>query len=200
MFGRRRLTRVEIALYAFVVATLFLVFASYVLDYMEMAEKTAMETTVTNVSSALTIYYATEVLAGKRVDEVKWLQTNPFEIVKAFPPNYVMDLGGREPASLDRPAWYFDAKTYELVYLPRLYSHLETGGEPEVRFRFRANPSGIGFVLAPTNGYSWTMSALQIFHKLDLEEAAHICFLDRNAVEIGHWHKRSPGVRASSLT
>jgi len=200
MFGRRKLTRVEMALYAFVIATLFLVFASYVLDYMEMAEKSSMETTVTNVSSALTIYYATEVLTGKRVDEVKWLQTNPFELVKAFPPNYVSDLGDRDPASLDRPAWYFDAKTYELVYLPRLYSHLETDGAPEVRFRFRANASGLGFVLAPTNRYSWRLSGLQNFHKLHLEEAAHICFLDTNERQIGHWHKWLPGIRASSFT
>lgn len=158
MYGRRRLTRVEMAVYAFIVAVVIAVFSTYVLGFMEAAEKAAMETTVTNVTAAINIRYAMLMMAGHPGDAAQWTRANPFDLAHTFPPNYRGALGSPETAQLDRPAWVFDTARLELVYLPRLYSHLEEGEVDEVRFRLERDPSGFGFRLAPTSPYKWGMA------------------------------------------
>lgn len=158
MYGRRRLTRVEMAIYALIVAVLLLVFAKYVLDYMEMAEKTAMETTVTNVTVGLNLRYAAAVMAGQPVNPKQWMAQNPFELAKAFPPGYAGELSAAASEPASRPAWFFDTARKQVVYLPRLHSHLEVeDGSEEIRFRLRPHPSGFGFALVPARSYSWTL-------------------------------------------
>jgi hypothetical protein len=158
MYGRRKLARVEIAVYAAIIATLVVVFSSYLLDYMEMAEKTAMETTVSSVTAAINLRYATLVMAGERPGAAHWSSANPFELARAFPPNYRGELGAEQRLELDRPAWAFDELRAELVYLPRLHSYLEDGRTDELRFRLEPNPSGFGFHLAPTLPYTWRLA------------------------------------------
>ena len=155
MYGRRKLARVEIAVYAAIVAALVVIFSSYLIDYMEMAEKTAMETTVSNVTAAINLRYASLVMAGERSSTAQWGNANPFELARAFPPNYRGELGAEERSELDRPAWVFDAPRAELVYLPRLHSFLGDGTIDELRFRLLPHPSGFGFQLAPTLPYTW---------------------------------------------
>lgn len=162
MYGRRRLTRVEMAIYAVVIATLVVVFADYAVDYMEMAEKMAMETTVTNVTAALNIRYAAAVMTGEAIDPKRWMAGNPFELAKAFPPSYAGEVSGAASAPASRPAWFFDTARKQAVYLPRLHSHLEVAdGSEEVRFRLRPHPSGFGFVLVPARSYSWTLETAE---------------------------------------
>lgn len=160
MYGRRRLSRVEVAVYAVVIGTLSMVFFSYLSDYMEMAEKVAMETTVRNVTAAINLRYAMQVMTGDRKRTEQWPKENPFDLAHTFPPNYRGVLGTPEAAGGERPAWLFDAPRAELVYLPRLYKHLEDGAIDELRFRLERNPSGHGFVLAPTAVYSWQLSGI----------------------------------------
>ncbi len=159
MYGRRRLTRVEMAVYAVIVATLVAVFSSYVLDYMEMAEKATMDTTLANVTSAINVRYALLVMSDRRADSGPWLRSNPFELANVFPPNYRGVFGATPAGELDRPAWLFDLTSAELVYFPRLYSHLNDGEADQLRFRLQRNPSGFGFMLVPTSGYTWDAAA-----------------------------------------
>jgi hypothetical protein len=166
MYGRRKLTRVEIAVYAVIVAALIVVFASYMIDYMEMAEKTAMETTLSNMNTALTLNYAGRFISGERIDKAQWVSGNPFELAGTFPPGYGGDLAARDPATLPRPAWLFDSARREMVYLPRLHKYLKATGEPEIRFRLDLHPSGFGFVLVPASPYDWSLG--------ESEEISHI--------------------------
>ena len=161
MYGRRKLTRVEMAVYAVMVAALIVVFASYMLDYMEIAEKTAMETTVRNVNSALNLSYAGRLIAGERLDKAQWIGANPFELARTFPPGYAGELLTADSATLARPAWFFDSRSREIVYLPRLYKHLRATEEGEVRFRLEPHPSGLGFALVPTSTYDWSLGSLE---------------------------------------
>jgi hypothetical protein len=154
MYGRRKLTRVEIAVYAVLVATLVVVFFRYLMDYMEMAEKTAMETTVSNVTTAINLRYASLIMTGKAADEKRWRTENPFRLAEAFPPNYRGTMGAEQRLEADRPSWVFDPLRAELVYLPRLHSHLAAD---EVRFRLKRHPSGFGFLLAPSPPYDWRL-------------------------------------------
>lgn len=160
MYGRRRLTKVEMAVYAFVVAAVVAVFSTYVLTFMEMAEKASMETTVANVTAAINVRYAMLVMDGHQAKASAWVTANPFELAETYPPNYRGALGNPEAAELDRPAWVFDAARSEIVYLPRLYSHLDDGEMDEVRFRLKRHPSAFGFLLAPTSPYKWEVAAL----------------------------------------
>jgi hypothetical protein len=159
MYGRRRLTRVEMAVYAFIVAALIAVFASYILDYMEMAEKAAMETTVANVTSAINVRYALLVMSGRQGDSSRWFRGNPFELAGVSPPNYRGALGSASTEELGRPAWLFDVSTAEVVYLPRLYSHLDDGEVDQLRFRLEPAASGFGFALVPSMPYRWRLEA-----------------------------------------
>ena len=163
MYGRRRLTRVEMAVYAFIVAMLIAVFSSYVLDYMEMAEKAAMETTLANVTSAINVRYALLVMSDRRTDSGTWLRANPFELANVFPPNYRGVFGATPVGELGRPAWLFDVTSAELVYFPRLYSHLDNGEIDQLRFRLQRNRSGFGFVLVPASPYTWDLTAFAKF-------------------------------------
>lgn len=161
MYGRRRLTRIEMAVYAFIVAALLVVFARYVLEYMEMAEKAAMETTVMDVAAAINLRYASAMVAGQPITPAEWTAANPFELARAFPPNYRGTVDEQDEADLDRPAWLFDSLRAELVYLPRLHSYLEDGTVEELRFRLERHRSGFGFVLAPTSPYRWTPAGFE---------------------------------------
>lgn len=159
MYGRRKLTRVEIAVYAVIVATLIVVFTSYMLDYMEMAEKAAMETTLSNVTTALNLRYAAALMAGESVDSARWQRANPIELAQAFPPGYGGELNGRDASRLDRPSWFFDAARAEVLYLPRLHAHLISASGAEIRFHLVRHPSGLGFLLAPTSPYEWRLAS-----------------------------------------
>ena len=159
MYGRRRLTRVEMAVYAFIVAALIAVFASYILDFMEMAEKASMESTIANVTSAINVRYALLVMSSRQADSAQWLRGNPFELARVSPPNYRGVLGATPMEGMGRPAWLFDAGKAELVYLPRLYSHLENGKGNALRFRLQRHPSGFGFALVPSSPYKWSLAA-----------------------------------------
>ena len=159
MYGRRRLTRVEMAVYAFIVAALIAVFSSYILDYMEMAEKAAMETTVANVTSAINVRYALLVMSSRQADASRWFRGNPFELAGVTPPNYRGVLGAAATEDTGRPAWLFDAITAEVVYLPRLYSHLDGGEVDQLRFRLEPAGSGFGFALVPARPYRWRLEA-----------------------------------------
>jgi hypothetical protein len=159
MYGRRRLTRVEMAVYAFIVAALIAVFASYILDFMEMAEKASMESTIANVTSAINVRYALLVMSSRQADSAQWLRGNPFELAGVKPPNYRGVLGAAVTGETGRPAWLFDASTAEIVYLPRLYRHLDGGEVHQLRFRMEPAASGFGYQLVPTTAYRWGLEA-----------------------------------------
>ena len=155
MYGRRRLTRVELAIYAVIVAALIAGFSSYALQYMEVAEKTAMDSTLSNVALAINVRYASRLMAGER-DDASWTRQNPFELAKAFPPNY-RGAGGEDLDGADRPAWFFDIERAEIVYLPRLHRFLTTPTDNVLRFALQRSRGGAGYVLVPTSKYQWAV-------------------------------------------
>ena len=156
MYWRRRLTRLEIAIYAAVCAILIALFADRALGYMELAEKAAMHTTLSVLASGINAHLAAEMLRGPAPAAAAWSGRNPVEVAGTTLPSFVGDLGLRELASLERPAWTFDAQHGELVYLPRLHRALTTP-DPAGALRFRLVPhaSGLGYRLVSTSRYKW---------------------------------------------
>ncbi len=109
MYGRRRLTRLESAIYAAVGAILIAFFADRALGYMELAEKAAMQTTLNVLASGINARVAAEMLRGPAPAAAAWSGRNPFELAGTTLPSFVGDLDPRELASLERPAWTFDS-------------------------------------------------------------------------------------------
>jgi len=65
---------------------------------------------------------------------VEKLQTiNPFEFARAFPPNYLGELGGpADVRELKRGNWFYDRDRHGIGYIPRLTSRLRTPDGEEV--------------------------------------------------------------------
>jgi hypothetical protein len=155
MYGRRPLTRLEAGLYSALIGIAITFFAWQMLDYMEIAERAAMNATLSNVSSALNTRAAQE-LFGSRRPAADWTRGNPFEIARVIAPNYVGRIDAAGVGSLPSASWAFDETRGELIYTPRLHFNLR-GGDPQqvLRFRLMPSPRGIGYVLEPTAAYRW---------------------------------------------
>jgi hypothetical protein len=156
IYGRRPATKLEAALYAGIAAIFIGVFASELLDYMEIAERSAMQATLANLVAAINTRRAYEVMRGETGNVSDWPRRNPFELAKASAGNFAGERDTLGPDALARGTWAFDAVRGELVYLPRLRRGLETS-DPEGALRFRAvvDPRGFGYRLEPTAPYRW---------------------------------------------
>jgi hypothetical protein len=155
MYGRRPLTRLEGALYGIVGAILLALFAERLLSYMELAEKAAMQATVSNLTFAINARVALEMVSGHAPPPGRWSGRNPFEI--AGPSSgMARPLGSQTIADLERPSWTYDGERGEVIYLPRLYRGLQTQ-DPDgaLRFRLLAHTAGFGYRLVSTSGYEW---------------------------------------------
>jgi len=155
VYWRRRLTRLEIALYAALVGIVAAVFLERLLTYMELAERTAMEITVDRINSALRLRLAGDMLEGRLIDVPAALDRNPFELARMAPANFHRQLDGSSIGDLERGYWVFDRQRRELVYLPRLHRRLQTD-DPDDAVRFHLIPGmGTTYVLVPASKYSW---------------------------------------------
>jgi hypothetical protein len=154
MIYRRSLTRLELSLAAAALGIAIVVLVDRALDVMELAERNAMEATLSNVTSALNTRVAHAVLRGEKVD---WLKRNPFDAA-----------GVRLPSE----SWSFDDVQYELAYRPRLRRHLHTD-QPGGTLRFRLIPhrAGMGYLFVPAAGFQW-----QFVEVFPLESLQGRCF------------------------
>lgn len=158
LFWQRKLTRLELALYAAIVAIAVAVFFERLLYYMEIAERTAMEVTVSRVNSAIHLARAYVMLKGEAPGQA--LPTaDPFQLAGISPRNFLGALEKPTLASMDRGVWLFDRSTGEAIYLPRLYRQLTTNDQDQaIRFRLMPPPAGVVPVLVPTSPYTWGSS------------------------------------------
>lgn len=137
MILRRPLTRLELSLVSIALGIAILVFIDRVMNVMELAERSAMEATLSNVTSAVNARLAYAVLKGEKFDA----QANPFDIAGV---------------ALPGENWSFEAEQQELVYRPRLRRHLQTD-EPGgvLRFRLTQRRGGLGYLFVPAAGFQW---------------------------------------------
>jgi hypothetical protein len=156
MYWRRSLTRLEAGLYAAVIAIVLALFIERLLYYMELAERVALETTVTRVNSALATRQAYDMALGLPRAADAWSRGNPFTLANTSPMNFLGEEALPNLAALDRGSWVYDSVSNDLIYLPRLRAGLRTSDPDEVlRFRVsRVDPKG-SYQLVPTNAYVW---------------------------------------------
>ena len=128
------------------------VFLERVLYYMELAERTVMVLTVSNVNSALNVRRAFRMLERQTINE---RLRNPFALAGMSPANFLGEIDSPNLAALQRGHWVFDRARRELIYLPRLRRGLETA-DPDGAIRFRLELQGReASMLVPTSKYAW---------------------------------------------
>jgi hypothetical protein len=151
MYWRRRLTKLEAAIFAVLVTAFLAVFLQRGLYYLELAERTVMVLTVTNVNSALTVRRAYGALGARATNDLR----NPFALVGMSPGNFLGEIDSPSLALLERGHWVFDRTRNELIYLPSLRRGLQTS-DPDGAIRYRLETRGSSAsVLVPTSEYTW---------------------------------------------
>lgn len=119
------------------VGVLSMVVLKYMLHYIEVAEKSAMENTVMNLRSALRLRLA-EVLVHRDAKEgVRLARDNPINWLQEKPPNYAGEFDDPEQGSIAPGKWYYDRKSRELVYLVDRGDDFVADGNGIKRVRYR---------------------------------------------------------------
>ncbi len=164
----RGFTLLELLVVIAIVGTLGAVAIDRLLLYQELAEKAAMEQTVSTLRSALRLQVAERLLRSGYAELPALARMNPMDWLAQVPANYVEAHG---KAAIPAGSWYFDAAQRQLVYLPRRRAHLDSGGagRAEIRFETRvlrkksAQEQSLmgdggeveGVILVPVRPYRW---------------------------------------------
>jgi hypothetical protein len=130
----------EFVFVVLLVGILSMVVLDYMLHYIEVAEKSAMDNTVMNLRSALRLRLA-EVLVHDNVTEgIRLARDNPMNWLQEMPPNYAGEFNDPEPGSIAQGKWYFDTSRRELVYLVDMGREFvpDRKGLKRVRYRIYA--------------------------------------------------------------
>lgn len=155
MYWRRKLTRLELALYAGLVGVALTVFLDRMLEAMELAERSAMELTLTRLNAAVNVRLALDRIGGADVAIRSDPGRNPVELAQLPLANFHGELDAPRLDELARGYWVFDRSRREFVYLPRLHRRLAVpGGASVIRFRGVILPDQT-YMLVPTHQYSW---------------------------------------------
>lgn len=138
---RRRagFTLLELLIVACVISIMAAILLNRVQFYQRMAEKAAVEQTVSVLQSVLQLRFAS-LIASNRLGEVDGLvEQNPMEWLAQKPVNYAGEYFDQIPDEDISGKWYFDLKTRALVYFVHNHAALNNENEVLPQLRFKAN-------------------------------------------------------------
>jgi prepilin-type N-terminal cleavage/methylation domain-containing protein len=135
------------------------------------AERVVMESVVGAIRSGLGIKVAESIARQNVAALPAYEDSNPMNLLAEVPGNYLGELDGVDPHTLEKGSWYFDLSSRMLVYLVDNTSYF-TGGvddPPRARFKIRLvygdlNGNGVydsgvdsieGLRLAVVEPYQW---------------------------------------------
>ncbi len=99
------------------VGVLSMVMLDYMLRYIEVAEKSAMENTAMNLRSALRLRLAEVLVRNDAKEAMRLARANPMDWLYEVPSNYAGEISDPEMDSIARGKWYWNRSSRELVYL-----------------------------------------------------------------------------------
>jgi hypothetical protein len=142
-----------LALYGAITAILIAVVADRLLQYMEIAERAAMEATINHVNSGVNVRLALYGLGGEYPDIAG---SNPFELARMAPANFLGETSIADVRAGGGAVWVYDRLQRELIYVPRLTRRLDTNDrDGAIRFQLTRRVPGNAYMLVPTSKYRW---------------------------------------------
>lgn len=162
----RGFTLFELIIAIMIVSALAAALLARLAYYQEMAEKAAMESTLSGIKTGLQVRLAEMIIANREAEaKALEIQDPVLSLDDGKPANY----GGEYGENPARGSWYYDGRERELVYVVNTGGRLEidgSGAQNELRFRVRLvtspvqlpggavqRTSGVG--LAPVRPYRW---------------------------------------------
>lgn len=162
----------ELVIVIVIISVLLVLAISRLLALQVDAERVTMESVAGTLRSAVGMKVAESIVKSKVADLPSYEGSNPMDLLAEVPRNYLGELDGVDPASLEDGNWYFDKRAKTLVYLVRNKGFF-TGGlsnPPRARFavklvysdkngngRFNQGIDEIqGLRLSPVEPYSWS--------------------------------------------
>ncbi len=121
------------------VGTLSMVVLDYMLRYIEIAEKGAMENTVVSLRSSLNLRLAEVLVSNNTQEALRLARANPMEWLHEMPPNYAGEFSDPQPGSIARGQWYWNRSSRELVYLVDNGRDFTPDAEGLKRVRYRVH-------------------------------------------------------------
>ena len=162
----------EMVIVIVIISVLLVLAISRLLALQVDAERVTMESVAGVLRSAIGMKVAESIVRSKVADLKAYAGSNPMDLLAEVPHNYLGELDGVDPATLEDGNWYFDKRAKTLVYLVRNKGFF-TGGLPNperARFAVRLvysdkNGNGVfdpgideieGLRLSPMEPYSWS--------------------------------------------
>ncbi len=164
--GRRQpgFTLLELCVVIVIFSILIGYLLSKVLDNLEIAEKSAMETQRMMMRAGMDLHVAGMITAGRERDLPRLRGSNPVEWLREPPANYLGAFASEPQQASEDGGWYFDTTAREIVYTPKRHSHLKPGQDGRYRVRFHVVASSASDrssgamawpVLVPAEPYVW---------------------------------------------
>jgi len=161
----RAFSLIELVVVIVIISVLATVALHRLTVYQELAEKTAMESTLSIIKTGLQIRLAELIMANRQREAKQLVTGNPMQWLVEKPANY----GGvyRQPA--EGGNWYYDESRRELVYVVHTGEFLTTEAtdeEKQLRFRVELLKGYVetgrvkvetvaGVTLVPVHPYRW---------------------------------------------
>jgi general secretion pathway protein G len=137
--GQRGFSLLELVIVIAIISVLLVLAINRLLGLQVDAERVAMEQVVGVLRSAIGIKVA-EQIVRQDVGALRVLEgSNPMDRLAELPGNYLGELDGANPATLEDGNWYYDRRERALVYLVRNQQYFAAGlpGPPRARFAIR---------------------------------------------------------------
>ncbi|MBI5909197.1 MAG: prepilin-type N-terminal cleavage/methylation domain-containing protein [Betaproteobacteria bacterium] len=129
----------ELLVVIVIVSMLMVIAISRLLALQVDAERVVMESTIGALRSALGIKVAESIVKQKIAALPAYEDSNPMNLLAEVPRNYLGEIEGTDPYTLEKGSWYFDKPAKALVYIVDNEGYFSGGmdGPPRARFKVR---------------------------------------------------------------
>jgi len=161
--GNRQRNYLQSALYVAIAGILAAVLLERLLTYAEVAEKAAMEATLSRLHAALYAKLAYLALRGEYQAIEVLSDQSPFVTADVRSSNYLGEFDGVPPEGGEAGKWFYDRVRRELVYVPNLKRYFSAGSgdqaPPSMRFRIELKKASkdayTGVAITHVNAARW---------------------------------------------
>jgi len=175
---QRGFSLLELAIVAVIVSILFIVAADKLFSSRVEAERTAMESTLGTLRSALSIKLASYLAKDDMAGILRLQKTNPMLNLSELPKNYAGELNRPNPNSIEGGTWYFDTSDKILTYRVRENEYFRSSLPGPARARF-----AIRLVYQDTNANKVFDKGVDSLNGVRLTELEPYSWLTKKAVE-----------------